>query len=168
MSTSTTAAVTSFLLSLNLHLDESGNVDWDKSEELVKAAVDSAALESKTVREDVLRVLNKFSGEFVNEGIVLDKCAQAAARRKAVAEQALDESYTADEHDYSPSELAEIRGKIQGFIDSNKPQEGDTSASSLLMSVRGRNGGLQTRENGEAIVAKNEAKKNKKLSTDIG
>ena len=159
---STAPNTASFAVSLALILDESGNVDWDASLEAVKETVDTAATESKTIREDVLKVLQKFPMEFINEDIVVDKVVARRGQQKASSLRATDETYTDDTFDYSLAELAEMRSKVSGFIAANKPQENDNSNSSLLLSVRGRGGGVQLRSNASVILSKRESEKGSK------
>ena len=162
MTTSATASA-AFVVALTLVLDDSGNVDWTASEDSVRLAIESSANESREIREDVVKVLQKYPMEFINEDVVLDKVVSRRAQQKASSLRSRDEDYTADTFEFSLAETSAMRAKVSEFIAANKPaKDTDDDGSSLLISSRGRGGGLQLRGNATTILSKRKADKGPK------
>ncbi len=118
----------------------------------IQAKVEEMARESRDDRDDVLAVLNRNSGDFVQEQILVSEVLKLRERRENVSRKNRDDY--APHFEFSLQEMSAHSARLDKFLTANKPEKDNDDGKSLLLSQRGRSGGIQTRRNAETIAAK--------------
>jgi len=83
-------AALTFSATFNVDVDEDGVIDWDSTMPGVKAKIEEAAQASRDDRDDVLAVLDRNSGDYVQEQILVSEVLKLRERRENVTRKNRD------------------------------------------------------------------------------
>lgn len=146
------ATALTFSAHFSVEVDDDGVIDWDASMPGIMAKVEEMAQATRDDRDDVLSVLNRNSGDFVQEQILVSEVLKLRERRENSSRKNRDED--AEQFEFSLAEMSAHSARLDKFLTANKPEKDNDDGKSLLLSQRGRSGGIQTRSNAVVIAAK--------------